>query len=498
MTSTYKMYINGKWVSASDNDTFEVYNPANSQLLAYVAKGTRNDVHTAIDAAREAFDSGVWSSKTPGERSTLLWKLAELVEKNSLQLAKLESQNVGKTIKYARDSDLPFIIDNLKFFAGAARMLTGLSSADYSGLGTSFLRREPVGVVGSIIPWNYPLYIAIWKLAPALAAGNTLVLKPASYTPLTLLEFTRLVEKIIPKGVFNVVTGPGEIIGSEIASSKKVDMISLTGDTKTGKKIMQLASNNVKKVHLELGGKAPLIVMSDADLDMAAKGATVGAFWNTGQDCTAVTRVYVHKKYEKKLISLILNEMRKIRLGDPLNENTDMGPLISARQRDNVANHIRSGIDEGAELVCGGQRPSGKQFENGYYIVPALFRNVQQKMKICQEEIFGPVLSVSTYEKIDEAIEKANDVDYGLAASVYGKDITTAIKIANKLRFGTVWINEHGALTSETPHGGFKQSGFGKDLSIYSLEEYTNLKHVYIDQTGLARKPWHYTVYGKQ
>ncbi len=498
MATNYRMYIDGKWADARDRDTFEVYNPATGKLIANVAKATRDDVKRAIDAAHESFNRGDWRDLTPAARGQLLWKLADLVEKHTFSLARLESINTGKTIKYSRDSDLPFIVDNLRFFAGASRMLTGIAANEYSGMGTSFLRREPVGVVGSIVPWNYPLYIAIWKLAPALAAGNSVVIKPASYTPLTLLEFTKFVEKVgIPKGVFNVVTGPGEIIGAEIAGSPKVDMVSLTGDTNTGKKIMHLASENVKKVHLELGGKAPLIVMPDADLDMVAKGATVGAFWNTGQDCTAVTRIYVTRKQEKELIRRILAEMHKIRLGDPLHKNTDMGPLISNRQRDRVENYIKTGMDEGAELLFGGHRPKGKLFENGSYLVPALFRNVSQRMRICQEEIFGPVLGVATYETIDEAIEKANDVPYGLAASVYGKDITTAIKVANKLRFGTVWINEHGALTSETPHGGFKQSGFGKDLSLTSLEEYTNLKHVYIDQTGLARKSWHYVVYGQ-
>lgn len=495
----YKIYINGEWVDSSDGDTFEVHNPANGQLLAYVAKGTRQDVRSAIDAARDAFDSEAWSGKTPAERSNVLWKLAELVEKNQLQLATLESKNVGKTIKYARNSDMPFIIDNLRFFAGAARMLTGLAASEYADSGTSFLRREPVGVVGAIISWNYPLYIAIWKLAPALAAGNTLVIKPASYTPLSLLEFAKLIEKAgIPKGVFNVVTGSGEVTGAAIAGSRDIDMICLTGSITTGRNIMKNAADSIKKVHLELGGKAPLIVMPDADMDMAVKGAVVGAFWNAGQDCTAVTRVYVHKKQEAKLVRLMLGEITKIRLGDPLDQNTDLGPLISSAQRDRVSNYIKTGIDEGAELIYGGELPKGKRFENGYYLVPALFRKVKQHMKLCREEIFGPVLSVLTYDTIGEAVKKANDVEYGLAASVYGKDIIAATKIANRLRFGTVWINEHGILASEMPHGGFRQSGFGKDLSIYSMEEYTNLKHIYIDQTGLARKPWHYTVYGKR
>jgi len=497
MVAGYKMFIDGKWQSASNGETFDVFNPATHQPIATVARGTKEDASDAIGAARRAFDGGTWSGLSPGERGKFLWKLADAVEEKLEFFARLEALNTGKTIKYARDSDMPFLIDNLRFFAGAARMLEGKAAAEYAG-GTSIIRREPVGVVASIVPWNYPLYIAIWKLAPALAAGNTLVIKPASATPLTLLEFTKLVEKSgIPKGVFNVITGPGKVIGEALASSMDVDMVSLTGDTKTGKRIMQLASSNVKRVHLELGGKAPLIAMPDADLDMVAKGATVGAFWNVGQDCTAVTRVYVHEKQEKELVRRIITEMKKIRLGDPLKPHVDMGPLISPKQRDAVELYIESGLGEGAKLAYGGKRPKGKVFERGSYLQPALFTGVTQKMRICREEIFGPVLGVSTYRTIDEAIRKANDVDYGLAASVYGKDIATAMKIANALHFGTVWINEHGALASEMPHGGYKQSGFGKDLSLYSMEEYTQIKHVYIDLSSKARKSWHYVVYGE-
>lgn len=498
MVSSYGMYIGGRWVGA--DETYDVINPADGSVIARAAKGTKEDARKAIGAARESFDKGAWSSKSPAERGKALWKLAELFEQRLNYFAKLESMNVGKTIKYARDSDMPFIADNLRFFAGLARTLEGKAMADYTGgMGYSLVKREPVGVVGAIIPWNYPLYIGMWKIAPALAAGNSLVIKPASLTPLTMLEFAKLAEQAgVPKGVLNVVTGPGAEVGAEIASSGDVDMITLTGDTSTGRKIMQMASSNLKKVHLELGGKAPLVVLEDADLDAAAEGAVVGAYWNGGQDCTAVTRVYVPESKHERFLQLVLSKVKRFRIGDPLSEETDMGPLVSAAQRERVEGYIRSGTEEGAKLIYGGKRPKGKAYEKGSFLIPAVFTGLESGMRICQEEIFGPVLSIASYRTLDEAVEKANGVAYGLASSVWGRDIGKCLDVAERLRFGTVWVNEHGVLASEMPHGGYKQSGFGKDLSVYSFEEYTQVKHVYIDRTGLARKPWHYVVYGKK
>jgi betaine-aldehyde dehydrogenase len=488
------MFIDGKWVGSQSGETFSVINPATEQVIAKVPKGTKDDIKHAIDAARTAFDKGEWTQKTPAERSSLLWKFADIVEAHTKEIAKLESQNVGKTIKYSTGSDLPFIVDNLRFFSGAARNLEGKAAMNYSGLGTSITVREPIGVVGAIVPWNYPLYIAMWKIAPALAAGNTLVIKPASYTPLTLLYFVKQIEKLLPKGVINVVTGPGEIIGSEMAANKKVDMVALTGDVGTGKEIMKLASGNLKKVHLELGGKAPFIVLPDASLEAAAEGAVVSSFWNTGQDCTSTTRVYVQKNSYDKFLKIITAKAHKIRVGDPSKETTDMGPLISAKQRERTEQYVGYGLKEGAKLISGGKRPP--KLKKGFFYEPTIFADVEQNMRICQEEIFGPVLSILKYDKVDDAVEMANDVIYGLASSVWGKDITTLMNVANKLKFGTVWINEHGILVSEMPHGGYKQSGFGKDLSLYSMEEYMQIKHIYIDQTGLDRKPWYHFVYG--
>ncbi len=488
------MYVGGKWTDSESGETFGVVNPATEEMIGKVPKGTKGDIKEAIESARTTFDRGVWSGKSPAERSNVLWRLADLVEKNADHIAEVESKNVGKTIKYSRESDLPFIIDNLRFFAGCARSLEGKSAAEYSGLGTSIIRREPLGVVGAIVPWNYPLYIAMWKIAPALAAGNALVIKPASLTPLSLLEFAKLTEAVgLPAGVFNVVTGPGETIGAELATSDKVDMIALTGDTATGKKIMQMASANVKRVHLELGGKAPLIVLPDADVETAAQGAVVGGFWNTGQDCTAVTRVIAHERIYAKIIQRMTEKARKFRVGNPLNRATDMGPLVSGKQRERVEEFIRTGEEEGAKVAAGGRRP--RNLKRGFFLEPTILKDAAQDMTVCREEIFGPVICAYDYSSIALAIEEANDVDYGLAASVYGRDILSCVKVANKLNFGTVWINEHGILVSEMPHGGFKQSGFGKDLSMYSFEEYTRVKHIYLDLTGKPVRPWHYTVF---
>jgi len=504
----YLNFINGKWKKPHSGEFYNVTNPFNQTVIAKAPKSNLEDVKEAIDSARDAFDKGSWPEMTPSERTSVLWKLADLIEKNSKYLAELESKDVGKTIKYARDSDMPFVIDTLRFFAGAARILHGAAASEYvdfisgrhhKGMGTSIIRREPIGVVGSIVPWNYPLYIAVWQIAPALAAGNTLVVKPASLTPLTTLEVCKLLHEAgLPDGVLNVVTGPGEVIGTELARNNKVDMVTLTGDTETGKKIMEKASVNVKRLHLELGGKAPLIVLEDADLEAAAEGSVVGAYWNTGQDCTAVTRVYVPDKFHDKFVKLLVSKTKKFNLGDPMKESTDMGPLISEKQRQRVEGYIQSGIKQGAKLVCGGKRPKGKIFEKGFFLEPTIFTNAEQDMKICKEEIFGPVLSVLKYKKVEDAVQKSNNVAYGLASSVWGKNIAQCFKVANKLKFGTVWINEHGVLVPEMPHGGYKQSGFGKDLSIYSFEEYTNTKHIYVDLTEMRRKPWHYTVYGKK
>ena len=492
-----KMIIDGVAVGSTSGRWLEVRSPASGELVGRVPDGTEADVDRAVAVARAAFKDGRWHRMAMADRVAIMNRLGDLLDRDADELARLETLQTGTSYKLRRESDFAFASDNLRFFATQIRNLEGKAAYEYSGSHTSFVRREPIGVVAQVSPWNYPMWMAIWKVGPALAAGNSIVLKPASATPLTTIRLAELaLEAGVPAGVLNVVTGRGDVVGAALAAHMDVDLISLTGDTATGRTIQALASSNLKRVHLELGGKAPFIVCADADIEAAARGATAGALINGGQDCTAATRAYVHRSVYDAFVARTAELFDSVRVGDPFDPSTDLGTLISQTQVARADGFVQRAVAAGARVAAGGYRPDVPGHPDGAFYRPTLIVDCTQDSEIVQNEVFGPVLAVLPFDTIEEAFEKANDTIYGLAASIWTSDVRVAMEAARTLNFGHVQVNDHLMVTSEMPHGGFKQSGTGKDMSTYSFEEYTQVKHVMLELTGEAEKGWHYTVFG--